>query len=225
MTRKLRWILPALALLVVSAEGFRAWWYARGEQPSLDDPAFSWSIPAGAVHRDLTETRGGQSLRYDSGVHVVLEQNVDVIYLEYRAGNERTLSDLFMHSPDVCLPRAGARLVEEFPAHPVQVDGADLVVRHWLFRDPLTRQALHVLKLVWMADAEFLAEALSTRKARETRLETIFRARGLQAALRAQSSGTRGEARMILSMVNGARDAEDAWTQFQDEVLSRCAVR
>ena len=35
----------------------------------------------------------------------------------------------------------------------------------------------------------------------------------------------RGEARMILSMISGARDAEDAWAMFQDKVLSRCSVR
>lgn len=209
--RPLLIFLP-LALLVGASEVTRVWWYSEAE--ATPGTTVVWIPPAHAIDQNLAETRGGEALAYDAGVQVSLQDPessafTELIYLKYEKGNRRTLLDLFLHSPELCLPASGAQLIREFPAHPVRIADRQFQARHWLFTDPITGKPLHAFKLIWSGDVKFVGENLY-RDMQGVRLSAALGRREFSAAS------------MILALVSGVQDEDEdeAWRTFQEEVLT-----
>jgi len=213
MNHSLKLFFLILSLLLGASEGVRLWWFSsdRDQEPSAT--FLKWNPPASAVDRNLAETRGGKVLAYDSGIQVLTQSDQspissEVIYLEYEKGNPRTLLDLFLHSPEICLPASGAKFIQEFSPHTIIIADAELKVRHWLFQHPLTRDSLHAFKLIWSHQSEFF---------KDTHVEKNF----INTRLKAAASGQEFPAsRMILAVTTGAKNEITAWESFQKETLS-----
>lgn len=217
MKRHLRpWLFSLIALLLAS-EGIRAWWFSGGSDRSAAARSLAWRPPRGAIDVGLSNSRASEMLRYDFGQQLRLEDaggqvTSEVTYLDYEAGNARVLPDLYMHSPEICLPASGVTLVRELPAQTFPVSGQELLVRRWLFQAPRSGEPIYAFKTVWSGDDDFLQGTLYSRDLREARLEAARAGREFAAA------------RMILAVTFGLEDDEEAWVDFQERVLSHLVM-
>jgi hypothetical protein len=213
-------LFAALSAVLAFSEGVRIVWFAWRVPSWEDEPVLHLSWPPdgspGFERMDLAATRGGQALDYDHGDLVRLFDpessawSMDVYYLEYEAGNGRQLTDLFVHSPEVCLRASGSRLIRTLPRLEALIDGRPVQARHLVFQHAVSRQEYHVFKLVWLGRMRELGFGGEENDFRKVRLKA------------AAARLARPPARMILASVSGVRTDEEARRRFTEEVLSGC---
>ncbi|MFT6863294.1 MAG: exosortase [Akkermansiaceae bacterium] len=214
----LRPLFISVILLLGASEGFRLWWFELPTQSAASPSPLIWNVPDEAIDRRFSETRGGKILDYDRGMQVLLEDKktpvkTEVTYLEYYQGNDRILLDLYLHSPEVCFPASGIQLVKELPFRTFRVAGRDFFVRQWLFKHPVSEEPLYVCKLIWSSDDYLLRQTLYKRNLKMARLRAVMARREFAAA------------RMILAVISGVSTANEAWTTFEEKVISRLSVK
>lgn len=203
-----------LIALLAGSEGFRLWWFQKTVTESNRESALAWRPPPGAAEIDLSSSRASEVLRYDLGHQFRLEDPArglltEVTYLEYEPGNARVLPDLYLHSPEICLPRSGVKLVAEIPPKRFNVPGRELLIRRWIFELPGSGKIIHAFKTIWSGDDHLMQETLYSRDLQEARLQAARDGR--------QFAG----GRMVLAVTIGLEDEEVAWDDFKARTLSQ----
>lgn len=206
-------LLLIFITLLLASEGFRWWWFQNLAEPSKNTVSLKWNIPPQAVDLQLAKTPAGKLLRYDKGVRVLIEDpqtrfGTEVHYLEYRGGNNRVVRDLYGHSPEICLPNSGVILIRELSPQDVKVSEEELHVRRWLFRHPLSQQAIYVFKMIWSSDEAFMDKGIYSIDPRKVLVTTALERR--------QSA----PANMLLAVTMGIGNDEEAWNNFESTVLA-----
>jgi len=217
MKTHLRPIFLSLILLLGASEGVRLWWYRAPTGPGVERETLRWNVPEDAIDRRFSETRGGKVLGYDTGTQVLLGDKetpvtTEVTYLEYEEGNDRVLTDLYLHSPEVCFPASGIQLVSGLPSRTFVVEGRELLVRQWLFRDPVSGAPLHAFKVIWSSDDHELRQTLYSGDLKKARLRAVLDRRELASA------------KMILAVIAGVQTSQDSWAVFENRVLSNLSL-
>jgi len=103
--------------------------------------------------------------------------------------------------------------VKELPFRTFRVAGRDLFVRQWLFKHPVSEEPLYVGKLIWSSDDYLLRQTLYEKNLKMARLRAAMERREFAAA------------RMVLAVTSGVTTADDAWTAFEEKVISRLSVK
>ena len=214
MRCSLKTFFLSLSLLLGLTELTRIWWFSKEQTKEEKNHFLKWFPPDGAIDRHLSETRGGKALAYDRGFQLQLQRDhgsisTEIIYLEYDQGNDRALVDLFLHSPEICLPASGARFIREFDPHQFQIAGEELLVRQWLFENPVSGEPIHAFKTVWSRQPELFEGAALQKNFTKIRLRV--------AAARQEFSSSR----LLLAVVTGASDEGKAWKVFQEDILTK----
>ena len=197
----------ALSLLLILAELLSLFWFvqSKGELAGI--------VGKNEVRRfDLKNQRSGELLSFDEGVSYVSERGgkVDVSVLTWHEGNPCGLMDAFGHSPEVCLPLSGARLLEELPTRELRIGEKAFRVDCWVFSHPLFDTRLHAYKMAHSAHPRLAGMAARGELAGVRLL--LFRQRSLMPSVE-----------IAVGMVQGTDDPEKAWkrfTQFSQETFS-----
>lgn len=130
--------------ILVVAEIVPIFWFAEPGQE------FS-SLKANEKIRrvSLVEERSADLLGFDNGVVYSSDRggDVSITVLTWNAKNSHGLMDAFGHSPEVCLPVSGARLLATFPARKLELEGRVFEVDGWMFSHPLFDKKIHAFKL------------------------------------------------------------------------------
>lgn len=204
-----------LGACLLLAEGMRVAWYRVGEFSWEGVPTLIFSVPADAEILEIAGSRAADILSYDAATSVRLPVDessgagIELIFLEYEGGNGRLWSDLFTHSPEICLRRSGAILLHTYPHRSVNIEGRDLVFRHLLFQQPFGEQPVHVFKMIWLANMERLGVRGDDNDYRRGRLAA--------AKSRIVPPGT-----LTLAVVSGVERPEDAWRFLQARIQQSC---
>ncbi|MFT6181682.1 MAG: hypothetical protein ACJA1W_004043 [Akkermansiaceae bacterium] len=214
MSHSLKIFFFILSLLLGASEATRLWWFSRDQGKEQNETFLKWTPPKNALDRKLSETRGGKILSYDSGVQVLIQSeesqiSTEIIYLEYEKGNVRALVDLFSHSPELCLPASGAKFIREFDSHTVRFFDRELLIRQWLFQQPISGDYFYAFKVVWSLEPEVFEGALFQKNLRFIRLRAAAAGWELPAS------------RMILAVVTNADNSSEAWKTFKELTIDR----
>ena len=212
MKRRHSIVLRALCVLVLAAEAGRLAWFRSGENMMEDVAILDCQLPADGQRLALEGSRASEVLSYDGLKSIRVQGSgspawvLDLVHLDYAAGNPHLWRDLFSHPPEICFPASGARLLETYPARSVPVDGHDLYFRHLMFEHPLHANPVHVFKAVWLAGMDRLGLRGD---------ETSYR-RGRLAAAQAR---TIPPGAVCLVMISNAGSPEDAWAILQPKLV------
>ena len=221
MSAKIFFVISTLAL--GATEGLRVWWFSRNQANAESQGFLDWSPPEGAINQNFSSTDGAKLLNQDRGLQYLIEGSekdlsVEVVYLEYEQGNDRSLADLGSHSPEVCFAATGAKLIKELPIEGQIVKGKEIFIRQWLFENPLSKERFYVFKLVWSPGATHYEEVFKHSGSSPVPLESKLRRAKLSAAWQGLDSPA---TRVILAMVRGAEDYSVAWKTFKEETIDR----
>ena len=129
--------------------------------------------------------------------------NMEVLYLEYEAGNPRYFEDLFYHPPERCMAAEGK--VTASRLRRITVAETEVEIRCVTFREATSQRLLHVYKAVWL-HRDF-----------PVRMGADMHWRKVQSAMAFKPCPP---ARMLMAAVLGAQDETAAWELFHDVALS-----
>lgn len=207
-------IFVIFIVLLGFSEGFSHWWFHKAGDTGVEVPLLKWQAPADAIDQYISGTRAGKALEYDYGLQVILQNKgegpeAQVNYLEYDEGNYWMLADVYQHSPEICLPAAGAQLVREYPSRDFEIEDEPLTVRHWLFKHPISEAPLHAFKAIWSTNEDLITKFSDHDVQRRVRLKAAAAGQVLPPA------------RMILVIVSGAPNEKEAWNYLEREVFSQ----
>lgn len=190
---------------LAAGELITAAWFAPTARAASMPLSWSLQMPTaaeGALPREIgDEIRG--ILRYDQGQSVAWNRTDGtqwtIFFFRWEPG--RTAAQRARgHSPDVCLPAAGLRLVHENASEPIQIGRLKLPVREYRFEHH--GQPLYVFYSFWESGAPADPEVVET--------ELTVRSR-----LRAAWEGKRHQGQQLLEVaVAGAPNAADAKREF-----------
>lgn len=194
----MRVYLMSLLLIVVAAEASSLVWLHRESQP-FRGLVGKRGVPA----EDLTGKRSADLLSFDEGVSYSSQRGakVEVIVLGWNEGNSHGLMDAFGHSPEVCLPLSGARLLETLPTETLVIGEENFQVECWKFSHPLSQEYLYAYKLSHSSAPE-VASLAREGKLVESRLQ-LFRERAPMPAIE-----------IAIGVVQDVSDPELAWDSF-----------
>lgn len=213
----------AIAILSLGAtEGFRHWWFS-GSQTGEDHQYLAWTPPEDAIDRNFSETAGGRALNHDNGQQFFIkatedDPSVEVIYLDYQRGNRSVLNDLISHTPEDCFPSFGARLVREFPPMTLSVSDEEILIRQWLFENPLSKEQFFVFKIIWSPEFNYRVENFSDGNSALLGLDSTVQRIRLSAARQGLDAPA---TRMILALVKGTKDHLKASEIFKKTTIDR----
>ena len=133
----------SLTLLLLVGEAASHLWFRQSS------PDFKGIVGKRELHAtDLKGQRSADVLQFDQGLSYSSERGgqVNLMVLTWHPGNAHGLMDAFGHSPEVCLPLSGARLLDRLPSRELEVGGHLFSVERWLFAHPISKQPLHAYK-------------------------------------------------------------------------------
>ncbi len=136
-----------------------------------------------------------------------------VIALEYDAGNGRVWRDIFGHSPDICMPTSGAIPVGEAVAPSFEVSFSDCRIMRYEFTHPSEAGPVFVYKLVWLGSEGWLEGPIPDFDSWGMRVDFIVNRKSIPAAS------------LMLAMVRGYEEGEEADGVFESFVLANCFLK
>lgn len=194
----MRWALFVFALMLVAVEAV--------SQLRLDrsDIVFESLFGRSGVRSvDLDGVRSADRLGFDRGISYLSERGgkVDIMILSWNQGNARGLMDAFGHSPEVCLPVSGAKLLSRLPSKSLVIDGRRFEVERWMFKHPLYQERLHAYKIAHSSHPELVEMAFQGQFTKARLL--LLGQRELMPAIE-----------IAIGVSEGPNDPELAWERF-----------
>ena len=147
-------LLLALALPLI-------WQSAAKSRTSENIASFTLDRPDVALKvTDPSDTLSGEILAFDSAesYYVQLEANdqpalLHVTSLRYNEGNSYLSRDLHEHTPEICLPTSGGKLLSGPIIKRLTLEGQEVVVEEYIFQHPSQPTPLHLYKLIWISSS------------------------------------------------------------------------
>lgn len=151
----------------------------------------------------LIGERSSDLLGFDKGTNYFSDRGGDVVItvLTWDAANSHGLMDAFGHSPEVCLPVSGAKLLATFPLRELEIGGRSFEVRGWEFSHPLYPKNIHAFKLAHSSNPKLVDMALKKELVRGRLL--LFKQRSKLPFIE-----------IAIGVVQGTNDADLAWERF-----------
>jgi len=188
-----------LAGLLVLAEIVPFFWFSK------PDGEFASLGRNDRVRRtSLIDGRSADLLGFDDGVVYASERGseVSITVLTWNAGNSHGLMDAFGHSPEVCLPVSGAKLLAAFPARDLEIEGKNFAVDSWMFSHPLFDKKIHAFKLAHSGHTQISEMALNKELVKARLL--LFRQGRVMPSIE-----------IAIGVVHGTNHPDLAWERFQ----------
>ncbi|MDQ3621190.1 MAG: exosortase/archaeosortase family protein [Verrucomicrobiota bacterium] len=169
-----------VAVLAIDAG---AEWYYRGHERGLQR-SFAWSMnwgrAEGVVREETLTPAVRQFLRYDDATYKILRLPsgavLSLVYMEWEQGSVSPAGSR-LHTPQVCMPAIGNRLVESYAPRVMKVNGVDFLLATSLFEMPQGRG--WVYNGAWETGAAVPPELLGVPRSLRQTLQTVKEGRRL----------------------------------------------
>ncbi|MDF1715004.1 MAG: hypothetical protein P1U90_22410 [Akkermansiaceae bacterium] len=157
----------------------------------------------GVRRASLIGERSSDLLGFDRGTNYFSDRGGDVLVtvLTWNAANSHGLMDAFGHSPEVCLPVSGAKLLTTFPVRELEIGGRIFEVRRWMFSHPLYDKKIHAFKLAHSSHRKLVEMALKKELVKGRLL--LFKKRSKLPFIE-----------IAIGVVHGTNNADLAWERF-----------
>ena len=196
--RNIKVFIFCLLGVVLLSEGMAQLWFTAksAEFAGLDSVE-------GVRRVSLVDERANDLLSFDEGSNYFSDRGGDVTLtvMTWQEGNSHGLTDAFGHSPEVCLPVSGAKLLEAFPLRDLKVEQQVFQVQSWMFSHPLFPENIHAFKLAHSSDPSLVEMALNKQMV-EARL-MLFQNRRLMPVIE-----------VGIGVVKGTDNPDLAWDRF-----------
>lgn len=187
-----------MIVLILLAELLARFWFAGGANGFA-----GVSAKAGVRSDSLKGKAINDLLTFDQGSNYFSDRGGDVTLtlLTWENGNSHGLMDAYGHSPEVCLPVSGAKLLAKFPVREILVGHESIEVESWMFSHPLFDKKLHAFKFSRCAHSS-VGVLAKDQKMVEARL-LLFRERRLMPTIE-----------IGIGLVKGTSHPDLAWKHF-----------
>ncbi len=206
-----------LVLLLVSIF-IPNWVFQRSEAAWENRRALSLSVPKEAQGvTNLKGTTAGKILSFDRSDCYFVDAGsaspnakLYITAIKYDAGNSYLQRDAYGHSPDICLPASGAKLIKGPISKNETVAGLPVRIEQYAFSHPLYIPLLHIFKLIWIGEIDEKTNSHVFENRWESRLEMV------------RSSDKNPPGLVVLGVVYNAQDESVASQIFLEHVQLTC---
>ncbi|NJM36932.1 MAG: hypothetical protein HC845_03125 [Akkermansiaceae bacterium] len=211
-------LFAVVLVLVVVSIFIPNWFFQRAEATWKNRRVLSLHVPKEAHGiTNLNDTPAGKILSFDHSDCYMIDvgaaspdAKLYITAMKYGPGNSYLQRDVYGHSPDICLPASGAKLVTGPITKNEIVAGLPVKIERYTFSHPLHDSFLYIFKLIWIGEIDKGTDAQGPENRWESRIQMV------------RSSDKNPPGLVVLGVIYGAQNELVASQIFLEHVQQSC---